>query len=248
MAFLTAHFWVEGGHVAAVAVAAAMKEEDPVHQISAVVAFVGEVVHFLVAQQVVQIVAVAEAVDDHPVKGQTVGHLLGDQTVAGEGMDDRLLGGQTVAAEGVNDHFLGGQTAVEGVDDRLLEDQTVVEGVDDHLLEGQIVAAEGVDDRLLAGQIVAEGVHDHFLEGANDHFLGGQTAVEGVDDRLLEGQTGDEGVDARFLEGQTGDEGLDDHLLEAVEGVDDGHIPCQNHVVADVVQLAPAWEEDRAAV
>lgn len=44
------HFWEEGGHAAAVAVAAAMKEEDPVHQISAVAAFVGEVVGFLVAQ------------------------------------------------------------------------------------------------------------------------------------------------------------------------------------------------------
>ena len=43
------HFWEEGGHAAAVAVAAAM-EEDLVHQISAVAAFVGEVVGFLVAQ------------------------------------------------------------------------------------------------------------------------------------------------------------------------------------------------------
>ena len=119
------------------------------------------------------------------------------------------------------------------MDDRLLEDQTAVEGVDDHFL---------------GGQIVAEGVHDHLLEGVNDHFLGGQTGAEGVDDRFLEGQTGDEGLDDRPLEGQTVVEGLDDHLLEAVEGVDDGHIPCQNHVVADAVQLAAAWEEDRVAV
>lgn len=48
--FPMGHFWEEGGHAAAVAVAAAMKEEDPVHQISAVAAFVGEVVGFLVAQ------------------------------------------------------------------------------------------------------------------------------------------------------------------------------------------------------
>ena len=82
----------------------------------------------------------------------------------------------------------------------------------------------------------------------DDRLLEGQTGDEGVDARFLEGQTGDEGLDDRPLEGQTVVEGLDDHLLEAVEGVDDGHIPCQNHVVADVVQLAPAWEEDRAAV
>ena len=122
MPFLKAHLWVEGGHVAVAVGAAAMKEEDPVHyQISAVAGFVGEVVHFL---EVVQIVAVAEAVDDHFVEGQIVGHLLGDQIAAVEGMDDRFLGGQIAAVEGVVDHPLEGQTVAEGVDDHLLEGQT----------------------------------------------------------------------------------------------------------------------------
>ena len=154
---------MEGGHVAAAVGAAAMKDEDPVHyQISAVAEFVGEVVHFLV-----QIVVVAEVVDDHFEEGQIVGHLLEDQIVAVEGMDDHLLGGQIAAVEAVVDHSLEGQT--------------VAEGADDHLLEGQTDDVEGVDDRPLEGQTVADGVGDHLLDG--------QTAVEGADDRPLEGQT-----------------------------------------------------------
>ena len=98
-----------------------------------------------------------------------------------------------------------------------------------------------MDGRSLEGQIVVEGVDDHPPEG--------QTVVEGVDAHPLDAQTdGVEGMGDHLLEGQIVAGGVDDHPREAVEGVDDGHIHRQSHVVAVVVQPVAAWEGDHVAV
>ena len=98
-----------------------------------------------------------------------------------------------------------------------------------------------MDDHSLEGQTVVEAVDDHLPEG--------QTVVEGVDDHPLDAQTdGVEGMGDHLLEGQIVAGGVDDHPLEVVEGVDDGHIHRQSHVVAVVVQPAAAWEGDHAEV